>query len=104
MVAGPEVSRLLVNYEASFTNKEMKRVHEHHEQSPSTQKRFFQNGKRLSDVMEAMSNLFEEDSPELLTIDTKDIADPTMTELIATHYKRGKEQFVSFTTKVWEDI
>ena len=103
MVAGPEVSRLLANYEATFMDKETKTVQEHHEQSHSTQKRFFQKVKQLSDVMEEMGNPFEEDSSELLTIDTKDIADPAMTELIATHYERGKEQFASFITKMRED-
>ena len=29
-------------------------------------------------------------------LDTKNIADPSCAEMLATHYKRGKEQFQSF--------
>ncbi|MEL7309140.1 MAG: hypothetical protein AAGK05_15605, partial [Pseudomonadota bacterium] len=66
-----------------------------------TQKRFLDNVmvKRVPEVMVEMGNPFEEDTLELLTIDTKDIADLTMTRLIATHHEIGKEQFVSFICK-----
>ena len=42
-------------------------------------------------VMEEMGNPFEEESGDHLTLDTKDIADPSAAQLIATHHERGKE-------------
>ena len=43
-----------------------------------------------------MGNLFEEESTDLLVLDTKDIADPANSRLVATHHSRGKDQFISF--------
>ena len=47
-------------------------------------------------VMEEMGNAFEEESGDLLTLDTKDIEDPSAAQLIATHNERGKEKFIFF--------
>ena len=57
---------------------------------------FFEKVKQLTMVMEEMDNPFEEESGYLLTLDTKDIADPSAAQLIATHHERGKEKFNSF--------
>ena len=39
--------------------------------------------------MEEMGNPFKEESGDLLTLDTKDIADSSAAQLIATHHERG---------------
>ena len=43
-----------------------------------------------------MGNPFEEESGDLLTLNTKDITDPSAAQLIAMHHERGKEKFNSF--------
>ncbi|KAK6175971.1 hypothetical protein SNE40_014343 [Patella caerulea] len=102
MVAGPEVSRLLFGYEAMSGEKDVTHSSRHHEQTRSAQKSFFEKVKSLSAVMQEMGNPFQEESADLMVLDTKNIADPTLAEKVATHHQRGKEQFLSFI-KVLED-
>jgi hypothetical protein len=68
----------------------------HHEQSPSVQKAFAEMVKSMSRVLKEMGNPFQEESSDLLALDTKNIADPTLAELVGTHYDRGRQQFLSF--------
>lgn len=96
MVAGPEVSRLVAGYEAMSGMKDATYSSRHHEQTLSAQKSFFEKVKSLSAVMQEMGNPFQEESADLLVLDTKNIADPTLAEMVATHHRRGKEQFQSF--------
>ena len=96
MVAGPEVSRLVAGYEAMSGMKDATNNSRHHEQTLSAQKSFFEKVKALSAVMQEMGNPFQEESADLLVLDMKNIADPTLAEMVATHHQRGKEQFHSF--------
>ena len=57
---------------------------------------FLENVNNLVEVMLQMGNPFEEESSDLLTLDTKDIAHPDRANLIMTHYNKGKEQFHAF--------
>ncbi|CAE1246682.1 unnamed protein product [Acanthosepion pharaonis] len=77
MVAGPEISKFVVDYDAVSGRKEAKKGSHHHEQSPTAQKAFFEKVHRLTSVIEEMGNPFSEESTDLLSLDTKDIADPT---------------------------
>ena len=43
-----------------------------------------------------MGNPFQEDLADLLVLDTKNIADLALVELVGTHQQRGQEQFQSF--------
>jgi len=43
-----------------------------------------------------MSNPFQEESRDLLSLDTKDIAHHTAAELIGTHLEKGKARFQEF--------
>ena len=96
MVAGPEISRLVANFETVSGTKDAKKSNRHHEQTETVQRAFFEKVKQLTMVMEEMGNPFEEESGDLLTLDTKDIADPSAAQLIATHHERGKDKFSSF--------
>ncbi|CAE1256528.1 unnamed protein product [Acanthosepion pharaonis] len=95
MVAGPEISKFVADYEAVSGSKEAKKGSHHHEQSPTAQKAFFEKVQRLTSVIEEMGNPFSEESTDLLSLDTKDIADPTAA-LVASHLEKGKEQFQIF--------
>lgn len=98
MLAGPEVSGLVANYEAVSGAKDVKKGNHHHEQTEAAQKAFFEKVKRLTSVMREMGNPFMEESDDLLVLDTKDIVDVSSAELIAVHHQQGKEQFKSFVT------
>ncbi|KAJ8333969.1 hypothetical protein SKAU_G00412880 [Synaphobranchus kaupii] len=96
MVAGPEVSHLVAQYEAASEAKETSEHASHHEQTQRAQKVFLERVKNLSHVMTDMGNPFQEDSRDLLSLDTKDIAHASAAELIATHYEKGRARFQEF--------
>ena len=81
-------------------SKDTKKGSHHHEQSPTAQKTFFKKVQRLTAVMEEMGNPFSEESSDLLSLDTKDIADPSAAQLVGTHLERGKGQFKTFMEKL----
>ena len=65
---------------ASITNK-----------PESAQITFFDKVEKLFTVFKEMSNAFEEESADLLVLDTKGIADPANSRPVATHHSRGKD-------------
>ena len=100
MVAGPEICKFVADYEAVSGSKDTKKGSHHHEQSPTAQKTFFKKVQRLTAVMEEMGNPFSEESSDLLSLDTKNIADPSAAQLVGTHLERGKGQFKTFMEKL----
>ena len=96
MIAGSEVSRLVTRYEDLAGTKDATISSKHPEQSGSSQITFFEKVEKLFTVFKEMGNPFEEESADLLVLDTKDIADPANSRLVATHHGRGKDQFESF--------
>ena len=96
MVAGPEVSRLVAAYEVMCGMKDATSSTKHHEQTLSAQKSFLEKVEALSTVLKEMGNPFREESADLLALDSKNIADPALAELVGSHHKRGKEKFQSF--------
>lgn len=64
MIAGPETSIMINEYETKYS-RQAKDNNSHHEQNPSTQKRFESNVKDLMAVIEDNCNPFAEDSTEL---------------------------------------
>ena len=57
----------------------------------SAQITFFDKVEKLFTVFKEMSNAFEEESADLLVLDTKGIADPANSRPVATHHSRGKD-------------
>ena len=94
MVAGPEVSHWVSQYEAASKAKDVTEGTDHHEQREKTQRLFHEKVGRLT--IQDMGNPFQEDSGDLLTLDTKDIAHTSAVALLGQHYDRGKEQFLKF--------
>ena len=76
MVAGPEVARIVEEFEASCTKEKSVRNQKprHHEQVLFAQKEFKADVDALVEVMENFGNLFKEESADLLLLDTKEIA------------------------------
>ena len=100
MVAGPEIRKLVTDYETASGSKDVKSDTRHHEQSPAAQKTFLEKVQRLTMVLEEMGNPFTEVTGDLLTLDTKDIAESSAAERVATHLQKGKEQFKTFMDKL----
>jgi len=74
IVSGPEMARVIGEFEAS-TEKRKKLDPQHHEEAKHVQKAFQRDVRSLVSTIEEMGNPFTEESSDLLTLDSKDIAD-----------------------------
>ena len=50
----------------------------------------------MTTVLQDMGNPFQDESSDLLSLDTKNIAYPNLAQLVATHHQRGLQQFDVF--------
>ncbi|KAK3745598.1 hypothetical protein QZH41_005838 [Actinostola sp. cb2023] len=98
MVSGPEISRVVLeSSQEIFTQFPRGPETRHHEQARSTQERFHKQVKALCSTIEEMGNpLFLEPSKVLLVLDSRDIADPGVTQTVRTVEKIGKQQYEEF--------
>lgn len=97
MVVGPEVARVIVEFEETNMNPNASEETRHHEEVPRAQKAFAKDVQSLVAVTEEQGNAFEEDSPDLLVLDSKKIADPAMIETVRTAKQTGQEQFQAYS-------
>ena len=95
-VAGPEVSHLVEQYQVESEAKETPEHTHHHEQTPHAQRVFLERVHKLYQVLEAMGNPFNEDSADLYSLDTKDVAHPSAAELVLSHHERGRIRYQEF--------
>ena len=96
MVAGTEVRRLLAAYEAIYGTIDTRIDSRHHEATVGAQIAFFENVKAMTTVLQDMGNPFQDELSDLLSLDKKKIADPSLSQLVATHHQRGLQQFEVF--------
>ncbi|KAJ8366786.1 hypothetical protein AAFF_G00342400 [Aldrovandia affinis] len=93
MVSGPEMARLISEFQAT-TEKRMKKTElKHHEQTKHTQVAFARDVRALTRVMGKMGNPFCEDSKDLLVLDSRDLADPAVINTLHQIEKLGQEQY-----------
>ena len=92
IVAGPEVSRLLAIYEAMSGTIDIRIDSRHHEAPVGAQTACESHDNALQD----MGNPFQDEASDLLSLDTKNIADPSLAQLVDTHDQRGLQQFEVF--------
>ena len=83
---------LVAQYEEASELREVLKQTEHHKQTP-TDKRSFLKVRRLTNTLEEMGNLFQEETGDLLSLDTKDIAFADSAARIATHLSTGNASF-----------
>ena len=96
MVSGPEVSQLIYRYELASQAKVANEDIRHHEQTSQSQKLFTDKVQKLFGVMKDLGNPFQEESNDLVTLDTKTIAHPSAAELVTTHFEKGQVAFRDF--------
>ncbi|KAG1681932.1 Solute carrier family 22 member 4 [Nymphon striatum] len=98
MVAGPEVARVIEEFQDVGQHCRQKKADtRHHDQTPSVQTSFVKDVRSLVDVIEEMGNPFEEESQDVVKLDTKEIAGPAAVETVMNAKKIGQEQFEAFT-------
>ena len=102
MVAGPELARLVKEYEASSELKSKVDVR-HHEETPSAQSKFVEQVQSLTSVISETGNPFLEESSDLLVLDTKDIVDPGIAKKLKEFRETGEQQFSSFWNKLYNN-
>ena len=71
MVAGPEVVRLIGEFHNELDSWNKPPDTRHHDQSASVQSAFIKDVQSMVNVMEDFGKPFEEDSEDLLVLDTK---------------------------------
>ena len=96
MVAGPEIARLIEEFENTNLHWS-KGVDTHHDdQTESVQISFTKDVRSLVTFFEDKGNQFMEESQDLLVLDTKEIVGPEAVKTVLTA-KIGQEQFDEFT-------
>ena len=100
MVAGPEMARVIGEFEDSIESikqKQSKGPHvKHHEQVKSVQATFAKEVQSLCHTIEDMGNPFEEQTSDLFVLNTKDIVGDVVVSSVRSIQKLGKEQYSSF--------
>ena len=101
MVSGPEIARIVNEFEVGMgvrgNDKQSNR--KHHEEARSTQVAFFKDTKSLVTAVEEMGNPFMEKSEELYTLDTKDVAAPSVVSTVRKIEDLGKNQFDAYISE-----
>ena len=92
MVAGPEIARVLLEFEASFSTPSDTTTGKHHEQNRSTQLTFAKDVISLLATFEDMGNPFLEDSADMLTLDTKIVMTKDATRTVNAVEHIGQRQ------------
>ena len=95
MVSGPEMARLIGEFEVAT---ETRRTHNlrHHEESKHVQLAFARDVKSLANTIEEMRNPFTENSSDLLVLDSRDLADPAVINTVRKIEKLGQEQYDTY--------
>lgn len=96
MVAGPEISRIITEFEDQATrlqNRAKDTADLHHDQHLGVQAAFQKEVRALVTVLEEMGNPFLESSQDLLVIDTKDVKDTAVADTLRKVQSLGEEQY-----------
>lgn len=94
---------LVARYEALSGAKDATLSSGHHEQTLSVQKTYFGKVDALFKALQEMGNPFQEQSADLLRLDTKDVADPALASMVSSHHTRGRSQFKAFMDGLKKD-
>lgn len=93
LIAGPEVSRMVEEFENSDWLPESDSILEHHDSSKSAQKHFCDDVKAMYDSLLECGNPFLDDSDDLYALDTKLVPGPEAVANLHNVERLGKEQF-----------
>ena len=95
MVSGPEMARLIQEFDGSTEKRQYTDVR-HHEQKRHVQMTFAQDVRSLSRVMEEMGNPFTESSSDLLVLNSRDVMDTAVADTVRQVEKLGLEQYETY--------
>ena len=92
MVAGPEISRLVGEFESSIGLGRDTNSEKHHEDSPTAQKDFWNKIQRLIQVFIDYENPFQEESTDIHKLDSKEVVKSEVGK-IANLLETGSRQY-----------
>ena len=99
-VGGPEVARMIVEFENAVQNEKVHTTSEkHHDATPAVQRKFLKDVQALTQIMRKSGNPFKDTSSELVVLNSRDIADASVTETMNTIEELGKRKFDEFVTQ-----
>ena len=99
MTSGPEIARLVSEFEASMTTEAEVQGADHHVVQRSFQVSFFKDVKSLVTTIEDFGDPFREESDDLIVLDTKEIAEPAAVTILRQIEAVGKEECNQFITE-----
>ena len=101
MIAGPEITRMLENFEDSF-NDEVKGNDEtkHHENTASFEKMFRKDFEALKEEFSTVGNPFKDDSEQMYSIVSRSTTDESSSQSVCSARCLGQEQYHQYTTDV----
>ena len=101
MVAGPEISRILEEFDQSYGNVSVDT--RHHEETEANQRNFLEHVRQMTNAIEEQGNPFMEDTKDLIVLDTKEIMGAEVSESHKQLLNIGREQYEKFTREMHED-
>ncbi len=96
MVAGPELARMVSEFEASSGAQNHQLPDKHHDQNPASQREFQDDVRKLISMFESLGNPFLEDSGALYSLDSKDVMSPDVIISLMNARDDGKNLFQQF--------
>ena len=103
MVAGPEVARIVSEFEQASGSRADGDMFYHHEQTKSQQAAFVNHVTSLVNTFEEMGNPFIDEGCELYAIDTHVVCSSAVIETVKTIQSTGQEQYIAFVNeRLWE--
>ncbi|XP_063958716.1 uncharacterized protein LOC135154779 [Lytechinus pictus] len=99
MVAGPEIARIMSEYEDQFQSEKEPDVR-HHEQLPSMQKSFATDLNNTISSFEKLGNPFDEDTKDLYVLDTKVVMPHEAVATLRSIEETGKAQHNKFLERM----
>lgn len=100
LVSGPELSRLVQEFEGSVLLQEERR---HHEQTPGVQSAFLKDVVNTMSSFEELGNPSISDDENLMAIHAKDIMDDAVVQTVVNARAIGEKQFNSFIKERFVD-
>lgn len=99
LITGPEISRMIEEFETMNSLPEFDSVLEHHDSNLSAQKRFITDVKGMYDALAELGNPFLHDSADLYALDTKLVPGQQAIKNLYAVENIDKEQFKTYMDK-----
>ena len=100
VVAGPEIARLVQEFEESNISKDDDTEEDtrHHEQRPGVQSAFVTDVKALVSTFVDLGNPFTEDSEDLIVLDSREVAHPQVVHTVNNILEIGQAQYAQYVS------